>query len=130
METIESLHERVEAMEYRGRITERRLFWWRILACSSVVLGVVILPLIGGTAQEQSAYERALARRLAALEYKLQYITGGANEVVIKSFINTPYLSVGYPTKVIGSKVGRATMRDSTGFLSTHFPCQEGCYCD
>jgi hypothetical protein len=37
------------------------------------------------------------------------------------SFINTPCLSVGYPTKVIGSKVGRATMRDSTGFLSTHF---------
>jgi trimeric autotransporter adhesin len=83
MESIEKLHERVEAMEYRGRITERRLFWWRILTCALLVLGLVILPLVGGTAQEQSAYERALVRRLAALEYKLQYITGGANEVVI-----------------------------------------------
>jgi hypothetical protein len=83
MESIEKLHERVEAMEYRGRIAERRLFWWRILACALLVLGLVILPLVGGTAQEQSSYERAMARRLAALEYKLQYISGGANEVVI-----------------------------------------------
>jgi hypothetical protein len=83
MESIEKLHERVEAMEHRARMIERRLRWWRILACGLLVLGLVILPLVGGTAQEQSAYERALVRRLAALEYKLQYITGGANEVVI-----------------------------------------------
>jgi hypothetical protein len=44
---------------------------------------LVILPFVSGTAQELSAYERALARRLAALEYKLQYVTGGPNEVVI-----------------------------------------------
>src|SRR5262245_17731351 len=90
METMENLRERLEALENQAeafakqmRAGERRLRWWRILACSSVVLGVVILPLVGGTAQEQSSYERALARRLAALEYKLQYISGGANEVVI-----------------------------------------------
>jgi hypothetical protein len=57
--------------------------WWHILVCSLLVLGLVILPFVSGTAQEQSAYERALARRLAALEYKLQYVTGGPNEVVI-----------------------------------------------
>ena len=83
MESIEKLGERLEAMEQRARMMERRLRWWRILACGSVVLGVVILPLVGGTAQEQSSYERALARRLAALEYKLQYVSGGPNEVVI-----------------------------------------------
>ncbi len=83
MESIEKLHERVEAMEHRARIMERRLRWWRILTCGSVVLGLVILPLVGGTAQEQTSDERALAHRLAALEYKLQYITGGVNEVVI-----------------------------------------------
>src|SRR5262249_60563821 len=33
-----------------------------------LVLGLVIIPLAGGTAQEQSAYERALTRRLATLE--------------------------------------------------------------
>src|SRR4030095_1329950 len=32
---------------------------------------------------KQSSYERALVRRLAALEYKLQYVSGGPNEVVI-----------------------------------------------
>ena len=90
METIESLRDRLEALENQThaladqtRAAERRLRWWRILACSSVVLGLVILPLAGGTAQEQSWYERTVARRLAALEYKLQYITGGPNEVVI-----------------------------------------------
>src|SRR5262249_44304979 len=90
METMENLRERLEALEnqarafaHQTRAAERRLRWWRILACSSVVLGVVILPLVGGTAQEQSSYERAMARRLAALEYKLQYVSGGPNEVVI-----------------------------------------------
>jgi hypothetical protein len=83
MESIEKLGERLEAMEHRGRIMERRLRWWRILACGLVVVGLVILPLVGGTAQEQSSYERTLVRRLAALEYKLQYVSGGPNEVVI-----------------------------------------------
>jgi hypothetical protein len=83
MESIEKLGERLEAMEHRARMMERRLRWWRILACGLVVVGLVILPLVGGTAQEQSAYERAMARRLASLEYKLQYISGGVNEVVI-----------------------------------------------
>jgi hypothetical protein len=83
MESIEKLGERLEAMEQRARKMERLLRSWRILACALLVLGLVILPLVGGTAQEQSSYERAMARRLAALEYKLQYISGGPNEVVI-----------------------------------------------
>ena len=83
MESIEKLGERLEAMEHRARMMERRLRSWRILTCGLVVIGLVILPLVGGTAQEQSSYERALVRRLAALEYKLQYISGGPNEVLI-----------------------------------------------
>jgi hypothetical protein len=87
METIESLHDRLDALEKQTqaltRAAERQVRWWRILACGSVVLSVTMLPLVGGTAQEQSMYERAMARRLAALEYKLQYIDGGPNEVVI-----------------------------------------------
>jgi hypothetical protein len=83
MENIETLGERLEAMEHRSHIMERRLRWWRILTRGLLVLGLVILPLVGGTAQEQSLYERPLARRLAALEYKLQYVSGGPNEVVI-----------------------------------------------
>jgi hypothetical protein len=90
METIEGLRDRLEALEkqtqtlaHQTRAAERRVRWWRILACGSIVLGMISLPLAGGTAQEQSAYERAMMRRLAALEYKLQYIDGGPNEVVI-----------------------------------------------
>jgi hypothetical protein len=90
METIEGLRDRLEALEnqtqalaHQTRAAERRLRWWRILACGLLVMGPVMLPLVGGTAQEQSWYERTMARRLAALEYKLQYIDGGPNEVVI-----------------------------------------------
>jgi hypothetical protein len=59
METIESLSERLEVLENQTRAVKRRLHCWRILACGLVMLGLVILPLAGGTAQEQSAYERA-----------------------------------------------------------------------
>jgi hypothetical protein len=90
METIESLRDRLEALEkqtqalvHQTRADKQRLRWWRMLACGSLVLGMVMLPLVGGTAQEQSMYERAMARRLSTLEYKLQYIEGGPNEVVI-----------------------------------------------
>jgi hypothetical protein len=54
MESIEKLGERLEAMEQRAGMMERRLRWWRILGCGTVVLGLVILPLVGGTAQDQS----------------------------------------------------------------------------
>src|SRR5262245_35473180 len=90
METMESLHERVEVLEHqievlihRGRLIERRLRWWCALACGLLVLLVASLPLPWSTAQEESAEYRAARKRLAALEYKLQYVSGGPNEVVI-----------------------------------------------
>ena len=39
MESIEKLGERLEAMEYRAHMIEKRLRWWRILACGLLVLG-------------------------------------------------------------------------------------------
>src|SRR5262245_10182081 len=90
METMESLHERVEVLEHqievlihRGRLIERRLRWWCALACGLLVLLVASLPLPWSTAQEESAEYRAARKRLAALEYKLQYVSGGPNEIVI-----------------------------------------------
>src|SRR5215472_850810 len=90
METIESLHERVEVLEHqiealvhRSHLIERRLRWWCALACGLLVLLVASLSVPWSTAQEESAEYRAARKRLAALEYKLQYITGGLNEVVI-----------------------------------------------
>jgi hypothetical protein len=89
METIESLHERVEVLEHqiealvhRSHLIERRLRWWCALACGLLVLLVASL-LPSSTAQEESAEYRAVRKRLAALEYKLQYVSGGPNEVVI-----------------------------------------------
>src|SRR5262247_1652366 len=90
METIESLHERVEVLEHqiealinRAHVIERRLRWWCALACGLLVLLVASLSVPLSTAQEESAEYRAIRKRLAALEYKLQYISGGPNEVVI-----------------------------------------------
>src|SRR5262249_58641127 len=90
MDTMESLHERVlvlerriEALTNRYHLIERRLRWWCALACGLLVLLVASLSVPWSTAQEESAEYRAARKRLVALEYKLQYITGGANEVVI-----------------------------------------------
>src|SRR5262249_14479311 len=90
METIESLHERVEVLEHqiealvhRSHLIERRLRWWCALACGLLVLLVASLSVPWSTAQEESAESRAARKRLAALEYKLQYVSGGPNEVVI-----------------------------------------------
>src|SRR5262244_1312814 len=90
MESIESLHERVEILEHqiealvhRSHLIERRLRWWCALACGLLVLLVASLSVPWSTAQEESAEYRAARKRLAALEYKLQYISGGPNEVVI-----------------------------------------------
>jgi hypothetical protein len=90
METIESLHERVEVLEHqidalisRAHVIERRLRWWCALACGLLVLGLFSFPLPSSTAQEESSEYRGMRKRLAALEYKLQYVSGGPNEVVI-----------------------------------------------
>jgi hypothetical protein len=49
-----------------------------------LIVGLVSLPLASGiTAQDEGSEYRGIRKRLAALEYKLQYIDGGPNEVVI-----------------------------------------------
>src|SRR5262249_33697653 len=90
METRENLHERIEVLEHqmealihRAHLVERRLRWWCALACGLFVLLVASLPLPSSTAQEESAASKAVRNRLAGLEYKLQYVSGGPNEVVV-----------------------------------------------
>jgi hypothetical protein len=91
METIESLRDRLEALENQTqafakqmRAAERRLHCWRRIAYGLLIVGLVSLPMASGiTAQDESSEYRGMRKRLAALEYKLQYITGGPNEVVI-----------------------------------------------
>src|SRR5215475_2717066 len=90
MDTIEGLHERVEVLEHqiealihRSHLIERRLRWWCALACGLLVLLVASLSVPWSTAQEESSEYRAVRKRLAGLESKLQYVSGGPNEVVI-----------------------------------------------
>jgi hypothetical protein len=90
METIENLRERLEALENQAQAfakqmhaAERRVHCWRSIACALLILSLVSLPLASGTAQDESSEYRGIRKRLAALEYKLQYIDGGPNEVVI-----------------------------------------------
>ena len=91
METMENLRERLEALENQAqafakqmRAAERRLHCWRRIAYGLLIVGLVSLPLASGiTAQDESSEYRGMRKRLAALEYKLQYVSGGHNEVVI-----------------------------------------------
>ena len=75
------LQQQTYAREVYTRTVERRLRWWRGLACGVGLLGLVRLPLPSGTAQ--SPAEPPLAQRVAALEQKLQSVTVGENELVI-----------------------------------------------
>ena len=82
METMENLRERLEALENQARAftkqmraAERRLHCWRRIAYGLLIVGLVSLPLASGiTAQDESSEYRGIGKRLAALEYKLQYI--------------------------------------------------------
>jgi hypothetical protein len=84
MDHTDNLRERIDALEDHARRIERRMRWWRGIACSVVMLGLSTWALPSGTAQTGNQdYATGLARRIQALEYKLQYVTGGVNEVVI-----------------------------------------------
>jgi hypothetical protein len=91
-ETMESLRERLEALENQTqalarqtRGVERRLHCWRAIARGAAVLGLLSWALPSGEAQvELSARaNKGLERRIAALEYKLQHITSGPDDVTI-----------------------------------------------
>src|SRR5215510_11442422 len=82
-ERIEALEQQMRAMGAHTRIVERRLRWWRGLACGVMLLGLVSMPLQSGTAADTQP--RGMAERMATLENKLSAMTfdGAANEVVI-----------------------------------------------
>lgn len=85
MQPMDDLRERVGALEQHARRVERRVRWWRGIACSAVLLGLSSWALPSSTAQmvTDEFSLRDLVRRLAALEYKLVHVTSGTNEVVI-----------------------------------------------
>jgi hypothetical protein len=79
-ERVEALEQHTKAMEAHTRTVERRLRWWRGMAYGFLLLGLLTWALPSGRA----AYDQKdLEQRVAELEYKLEYVSGGANEVVI-----------------------------------------------
>ena len=74
MDQMDNLRARVDALEHHVRTVERRMRWWRSIACGVLVVGLVGLPLSSGTAQYQQPAvidEKSLKKRLAEIEYKL-----------------------------------------------------------
>jgi hypothetical protein len=82
-ERFEALEQRTEHLQQHIRTVERRLRWWRGIACGLGLLGLVSLPLQSGTAADTQP--KGVTARLAAVEQKLSALTfnAAANEVVI-----------------------------------------------
>jgi hypothetical protein len=82
-ERLEALEQQTKAMEAHTHTVERRLRWWRGIACGALMLGVLALTLPSGKGLD--AQPGGLPERVAALEDKLAAVTFDAatNQVVI-----------------------------------------------
>jgi hypothetical protein len=82
-ERLEALEQQTKAMEAHTRTVERRLHWWRGIACSVVMLSLLSLALPSGKAAD--APGRGMAERMATMEKKLAAMDfdDTVNEVVI-----------------------------------------------
>ena len=82
-ERMEALEQQMRAMGAHTRTVERRLRWWRGIACGVMLLGFVSLPLQSGTAADKQP--GGMDERMTAVEKKLSAMKfdGAANEVVI-----------------------------------------------
>jgi hypothetical protein len=90
MDSLDNFRERFEALEqqtaqlmHHARTVERRLRWWRGIACGMVMLSLLSWGLPSGKAAD--APGRGMAERMATLEHKLSAMAfdDAANEVVI-----------------------------------------------
>ena len=84
---MDHLQTRLEALERQMHTVNRRLRWWRGLACGLVVLGLLGWGLPLGLAREDSPEkdkdQKGLAHRVAALEKLLQHFSREKNEIFI-----------------------------------------------
>jgi hypothetical protein len=82
---MDQLHERLDALEQQVHSMNRRLHWWRGLACGAVVLAVLTWALPLGTAQEDAfgRGQMGLAHRVAALEKLLKPFSRKGREIFI-----------------------------------------------
>jgi hypothetical protein len=83
---MDQLQTRLDALEQRMHSMNRRLHWWRGLACGAVVLAVLTWALPAVLAQEEEAKgkrPKGLAQRVAALEQLLKHFSREKNEIFI-----------------------------------------------
>jgi hypothetical protein len=74
---MDHLHERLTAVEQQLHSMNRRLRWWRGIACGLLVLAVLTWALPLGTAQEDvdAQHQKKLAQRVEALEQLLKHFS-------------------------------------------------------
>jgi hypothetical protein len=77
---MEQLKHATHVLKAQTHTFARQTRWWRGIACGVIVLALLGIPPQAGKAQSEG---EDLAQRVTDLEYKLQYVTGGQNEVVI-----------------------------------------------
>jgi hypothetical protein len=84
---MDPLQTRLEALEQQMHTVNRRLRWWRGLACGLAVAGLLGWGLPLGLAREDARDKdkdpKGLAQRVAALEQLLTHFSREKNEIVI-----------------------------------------------
>jgi hypothetical protein len=84
---MDQLQTRLDALEQQMHAVNRRLRWWRGLACSLAVLGLlgwgIPLSLTREDAPDKGKGEKGLAQRVAALEELLKHFSREKHEIFI-----------------------------------------------
>jgi hypothetical protein len=82
-ERLNALESQVHTLTQHTRSTQRRLRWWRGLACGAIGLAVLTWVLPAGTGQQEPPDGKGLAQRVAALESLLKPFSREKNEIFI-----------------------------------------------
>jgi hypothetical protein len=83
---LDALEQQVQALTQHTHTVQRRLHWWRALACGVVVLAGLTWALPAVIAQEEEVKgkgPKGLAQRVAALEQLLKHFSREKNEIFI-----------------------------------------------
>jgi hypothetical protein len=83
---MDQMQTRLDALEQQMHTVNRRLRWWRGLACGLIGLAVLAWMLPAVIAQEDASTggQRGLAPRVAALESLLKHVSREGNDITIK----------------------------------------------
>jgi trimeric autotransporter adhesin len=84
MEDMDNLRERIDSLEDHTHRVERRLRWWRGIACTVVMLALLNWTLPSSVAKDGKPMRvKDLETRIEVLESKLEHVTSGPDELTI-----------------------------------------------